>query len=168
MREIHYRHQEGMLPPTLQSVPFLQALDGEMLDKVLGNTVIIECERGDVIIKEGDDSNYFCILLKGTVDVTKGGERVARLDGAGEMLGELALLNGENRSASVVAATHAFCLRVEPEFLKELPDASRNAFYAILYRFVAGLLSERLDSCSKRLAEREDELRQIREGKFKL
>lgn len=168
MREIHYQHEGGALPPTLQSVPFLQQLDGEMLDKVLTNTVVLECERGDVIIQEGDDSNYFCILLKGTVDVTKGSERVARIDGAGEMLGELALLNGENRSASVVAATHAFCLRVEPKFLSELSDTGRHAFYAVLYRFVAGLLSERLDACSKRLATREDELRQIREGKFKL
>ncbi len=168
MREIYYRHEGGALPPTLQRVPFLQEFEGELLDKVLANMVVLECERGDVIIKEGDDSKYFCILLKGSIDVTKGGERVAHIEGAGEVVGELALLNDENRSASVVAATHAFCLRVEPGFLEDLSDSGRHAFYAILYRFVTGLLSERLDACSKRLAAREDELRQIREGKFKL
>ena len=168
MREIIYRHCGGELPPTLQKVPFLRALEGQQAIDLLDNTVVLECEKGDVIIEEGDDSKYFCILLRGVVDVVKDGSRVARIDGAGEIIGELALLNDEKRSASVVAAGHVFCLRVEPGFLDKLSEPQRHAFYAVLYRFVAGLLGERLDACTKKLAEREDELRQYREGKFKL
>ena len=168
MREIFYRHEGGAVPPTLQKVPFLHEFEGDHLDAILTNMVVLECEKGDVIIEEGDDSKYFCILLKGAVDITKGGERVAHLYGAGEMLGELALLSGERRTASVVAAGHAFCLKVEPSFLDDLSAVGRKAFYAVIYRFATKLLGERLDACSRRVAELEDELRQIREGKFKL
>ncbi len=34
-------------------------------------------------------------------------------------------------SASVVAATHSFCLKIEPDFLDGLSDAERNGFFAV-------------------------------------
>jgi len=155
MREIRYNHVPGKVPPTLESVPFLQGLDSNIVDKVLADSILLECDKGDVIITEGDTSRFFCILLKGAVDIQKGGKSVARVDGAGEMLGELALLSDHARSATVIADNHVYCLKVEPTFLERFKDADRNAFYAMLFRFVAQILGERLEQSDKRVAQLE-------------
>ena len=109
MREIQYRHESGSLPPSLQQVPFLRGLKVEVLDKLLSGAVLLECEAGDAVISEGDESKFFCILLKGTMDVVKDGERVTRIGEPGEVVGELALVNDCRRCASFVAATLSFC-----------------------------------------------------------
>lgn len=164
MREIPYNHESGNVPPTLAKIPFLSKLDATLLDDVLANSTVLECEPGDVIIREGDLSDFFVILLRGAVDISKAGETVAGLDGSGQMIGELALLNDEARSATVTARSAAFCLRVDAAFINRLSDADRNAFFAILYQFVAGILADRLAECTGRLAKTEAELHQLKSG----
>ena len=99
MREYRYRHESGQLPPSLEEVPLLSGLEDSMIDTLLSDAVLLECNPGETIISEGDDSKFFCILLRGTVDITKDGEKVAQLAQAGEIVGELALATENTRSA---------------------------------------------------------------------
>lgn len=158
MREIRYRHESGQLPPSLERVPFLQGLEESMADTLLTDAVLLECDPGDTLISEGDDSRFFCILLKGAVDILKDGEKVNTIRHSGEILGEMALATENPRSASVVAKTHAFCLKVEPDFLDGLNEAERNGFFAKLYQFVVRLLGERLEQSSNRIAQLEEKV----------
>ena len=168
MRVIPFNHEPGRLPPTLAKVPFLAQLTGSAMDGLLSRASVLEFFPGDVIIREGEQSAYFCILLKGSVRVVKGVEEVARIEENGALIGELAMLNGEARSASVEGLTHGFCLRVEPGFLERLSDQDRSAFYATLYRFVARLLGERLAECTAQLAAAEKELQNYRSAPVRL
>lgn len=77
---------------------------------------VLEFLPGDIILKEGEQSHDFCILLKGA----------ARIDETGALIGGLALLNGEARSATVEGLTHGFCLRVESGFLDRLSPEQRK------------------------------------------
>ena len=65
------------------------------------------------------------------------------------MVGELALLQSTTRSASVVAATQVFCLRVEPEFLMDHSESTIHQFYAVVYRFLADELGRQLDEAKR-------------------
>ena len=60
---------------------------------------------GEVLFREGDPGNACFVVLSGAVDITRGasGLTVARL-GAGEIVGELAVIDGEVRSATVTSA----------------------------------------------------------------
>ncbi len=60
-------------------------------------------EAGKRLIAEGDTGSEFFVLLEGAVDVTREGEHVRR-QGPGETFGEIALLYGIPRTASVTAA----------------------------------------------------------------
>ena len=57
----------------------------------------------EVVIREGDIGHELFLISDGEVKVERGGNEVARL-GAGDFFGELALLSGDPRNATVVAS----------------------------------------------------------------
>ena len=135
-----------------------------MADSVLSKAVLLECEAGETLIKEGDDTKFFCILLKGAVKIVKDGKKIAEVSESGQMLGELAMVTEHARTASVVAVRHTFCLKVEPDFLEGVSDSEGNAFYARLYQFVAQLLGERLEEAAAHIAKLEEKIRVLSGG----
>jgi CRP-like cAMP-binding protein len=165
MKEYAYIHEDGTLPTELKTVPFLNSFNDEQLDEVLTSSNIIQAEPGDVIIQEGSIDTRIYILLSGELEVRVGGKRVAAITRAGEVFGELALVNQDKRVASVVAAQSSFCLAVDQKFLQDIhPREEDPAFHAALFEFVARLIAKKLDATSRRLAEVEKELRALREA----
>lgn len=159
MKEFAYIHQDGDLPASILALPALDSFTEEQLDDFLGSSSLIQCDSGDVIIKEGADDSRFFILLSGELLVIVNGKAVATINRVGEVFGELALLNHDRRLASVVAATNAVCLAVDQKFLQDIhPREEDPAFYASLYEFVARLVARKLDQTSRRLAAVEKEL----------
>lgn len=163
MKEFAYIHEEGQLPVHLKAVPYLNTFSDEQLDEVLTSSSLIEAEDGDVIIREGSIDSRIYVLLSGALDVCVGGKKVASITRSGEVFGELAIVNQDKRLASVLAAGHAVCLAVDQKFLQDLhPREEDPAFHAALYEFVARVIARKLDATSRRLAEAERELRDLR------
>ncbi|MBL9145416.1 MAG: cyclic nucleotide-binding domain-containing protein [Verrucomicrobiaceae bacterium] len=159
MKEFAYIPEDGARPAALQAVPFLNSFSDEQLDDVLNSSNLLQCDVGDAIIKEGTIDSRFYILLSGQLEVRVGNKPVASITRAGEVFGELALVNHDKRLASVVAASKAVCLAVDQKFLQDIhPRDEDPAFHASLFEFVARLIAKKLDSTSRRLAELEKEL----------
>jgi len=90
------------------------------------------CPTGTVLLNEGDQANSLYILIKGRLEVIKGGKKINEISEPGALFGELAFLLGTVRNASVVSAaaeTRYLCLpnseavrvwRDFPEFAWEL------------------------------------------------
>ena len=81
--------------------------------------------RGQVIFTQGDPGNSLCIVEEGRVRIVVGSddgkELVLRVLGAGDFFGELALLDGEPRSADAVAQEACQLLLLQrPDFLEFL------------------------------------------------
>lgn len=163
MQEYAYIHDEDDIPETLMEVPFLESFSKAHLDQVLHASAFIECKPGDVIIAEGDEASRIFILLAGEVAVIKGGDQLVTMNQTGDIFGELAALEGEVRSASVVSVTDSFCLAVDQIFLQHvLPKEGNAPFYAALYEFIAKLTTKRLRDTSQYLAEIDTELRRLK------
>ena len=159
MKEFAYIPEDGARPAALQAVPFLNSFSDEQLDDVLNSSNLLQCDVGDAIIKEGTIDSRFYILLSGQLEVRVGTKPVASITRAGEVFGELALVNHDRRLASVVDASKAICLAVDQKFLQDIhPRDEDPAFHASLFEFVARLIAKKLDSTSRRLAELEKEL----------
>lgn len=164
MKEFAYIHDARQGSP-LKTVPALASFNEDQLDEVLNSSSLLQCEPGDVIIKEGSIDSRIYILLSGELEVRVGDKRVASIARAGEVFGELALVNQDKRLASVIAGTKAVCLAVDQKFLQDIhPREADPDFHASLYEFVARLVVRKLEATSRRLAEVEKELRQLREG----
>ena len=70
--------------------------------------------RGEALIREGDQGETFYVIVSGEVAVARAGTEVVRL-GRGAYLGEMSLLTGEPRSATVVATTDVVVLELDRE-----------------------------------------------------
>lgn len=83
-------------------------------------------DEGEVIFSENDLSRDLYVLLKGRVDVVQRGVSLAVLDKPGSFLGEMALLSGQPRSATLIAREKVVMLKVSPEnislLLRHMPD----------------------------------------------
>jgi cAMP-dependent protein kinase regulator len=80
-------------------------------------------QAGEVVVKEGDPGRSMFVVLEGRVAVARkarGGEPVVVGQlGAGEFFGELALLTGTARTATVVAVEDAVVLELSPSASRE-------------------------------------------------
>lgn len=165
MKEYAFIHDHGAVPDALRSVPFLGSFSDDQLDDVLDSSSYLQCEPGDVIIEEGAIDSRIYILLSGTLDVCKEGKVLTTISRAGEVFGELAVVNQDRRSASVVAQSQVVCLAVDQKFLQDIkPRDEFPAFYAALYEFIARVTAGRLEITSRKLAAAEKELRELKES----
>lgn len=163
MKEFAFIHEHGQVPESLRAVPFLESFSDDQLDDVLNSSSYIQCEPGDSIINEGAVDSRIYLLLSGAVSVCRGGKTLTTISRPGEVFGELAVVNDDRRSASVVADKPTVCLAVDQKFLQDIkPREEFPAFYASLYEFIARVTAGRLQATSRRMAELEMEIKELR------
>ena len=95
-------------PTTLEEVlvriPFFSDLGGEERSALVRACTPREWAAGQTVFAEGDPGNALYFIIRGTVEIRRAGKRLATL-GVGAFVGEMAVLDGQPRSASVVALT---------------------------------------------------------------
>src|SRR5688572_30443304 len=94
-------------PSLLAGVPLFAELAPEELRALAELCRRRTFDRGEVICHEGDPSTGLYVLQAGQVKIVlvdpNGEETILHIQGPGECLGELSLVDGEPRSATVVA-----------------------------------------------------------------
>jgi CRP/FNR family cyclic AMP-dependent transcriptional regulator len=86
----------------LRSVPLFEELTDEELVRCAGQFEETLILAGSGMIREGDYSYRFFVVLEGAVDVLQDFDRIATL-GPGDYFGEMGLVSGDRRNARVVA-----------------------------------------------------------------
>lgn len=91
--------------------------------------------RGEAMTRQGSEAHWLYLITKGeaevrvTVDGSKTSEKVATLS-AGDFFGEMGLMTGEPRSATVIALTDIECYRLDKEtfqsILKSRPEIAED------------------------------------------
>jgi CRP/FNR family transcriptional regulator, cyclic AMP receptor protein len=99
----------------LAQVPIFAALSRDQLSALARLVVRRQFARGQVLIREDDTDAALYILVSGQVSVTKrgaaaGSEVHLQTLGPGSFVGEMALLDGSPRSATVTALSNTECL----------------------------------------------------------
>ena len=129
---------KAKLDAVIATVPLFDSLSKRHLKKVAGLTSTVEYNAGDTVIQEGEPGDSFFVAVSGQAKVVSGGKTLHRLI-PGDHFGEISLLDGRPRSASVVAETPLSLLRLpRTSFLrlvKEDADLAR-ALLASLARMV--------------------------------
>jgi len=130
MRDHVLTEQQIDKPALLRRAPIFAELADEDVQTLARVARVAVYPQGDEIITEGADfdeeTDGVFVIVDGVVEVRKGasdadGGRLLMRLGAGEFFGEMALLDGRPRSASIVAAEESQCLVLGRwDFLREL------------------------------------------------
>jgi CRP-like cAMP-binding protein len=127
----------------LSGVPLFAKLGARDLRRIAHVATIRRASAGEAIVREGFTAEGFYILLTGRGVVREGDEE--RLIGRGEWFGELGLLDGAPRTATVSTVTEAWLMKVpRREFLALLDQ------HASIGRGVAEGLAARLRDALQR------------------
>ena len=129
---------KAKLDAVIASVPIFESLSKRHLKKVAGLSSTVMFDAGDTVIQEGEPGDSFFVAVSGQAKVVSGGKTVHRLI-PGDHFGEISLLDGRPRSASVVAETPMSLLMVpRPAFLRLVRDDAdlARALLASLARMV--------------------------------
>ncbi|HLN85416.1 MAG TPA: cyclic nucleotide-binding domain-containing protein, partial [Candidatus Limnocylindrales bacterium] len=93
--------------PGLSATPFFAALDAATFNELLTELKLIRLSRGEILFRAGDAGDSMFVLLSGrlrvSIDGNGGGIETIRELSRGDSVGELALLTGETRSATIRA-----------------------------------------------------------------
>lgn len=162
MEESSYLKNREYLIDKFQKVPFLRSINREYLEGILNLSKIRKYEPDELITKEGDYDCWFYVIISGAVKVIKHDKEIARLENCGDTFGELSVIDGEARSASVFAVMETVCLAVDGSFLDRVTPEQQNAVYSIFYRLLAEILSDRLRTTSNELVQVKEELERLK------
>jgi len=88
----------------LAALPFFRGLDPTELNRILPRLVAVHVRAGERVFQEGDPGDRYYLIREGEADLTIAGRSVRTL-GPGAGFGEMALLFGRPRSATVTART---------------------------------------------------------------
>ncbi|MEO1094345.1 MAG: cyclic nucleotide-binding domain-containing protein [Cyanobacteria bacterium J06638_28] len=101
----HHRQEEtSEILDQIAHVEMLHSLSPSEVQAIIPLLKPLSVSPDTMLCQEGEPGNAMFIILDGEADIYKGQQLMAML-GPGEMFGEMALLTGEERSASVVART---------------------------------------------------------------
>lgn len=137
----------------LKRLAFFHDFDDHELRQLLAVGKWFRISPDDLIIEEGTTERAFYILVRGEADVVKkvGGNKkpvVLTTLKTGACFGEMAVLTASYRTASVMAKTETYVLRIEPEILN-----TSNVFLQLkFYRRFCETLVTRLDLANQRVA----------------
>jgi cAMP-dependent protein kinase regulator len=88
----------------LSAIPLFSELAPEQRQEVADACQELEFEAGATLVREGDFGYSLYAITSGTAHILKGGEHVGALE-PGDVFGEIAVLSGGRRAATVVATT---------------------------------------------------------------
>jgi len=111
-------------------------------------------EDKDVIIREGNNDIDFFRLIQGALVVIKEGKKIAEITEPGDYFGEMSVITGETRSATILSKGRTAIKRFPgdklPELMEKYPDVARHLFGVLATRLhraneiTVNLINERL------------------------
>ena len=130
IRTVQIERAKAAAQPSMEAVrgsvrkqPFLQLLDSAQTDRLLASARLQRFGRGERVIEQGRDGGSMFMLLRGDASVVvkanSSETQVATLRD-GDFFGEMSLLTGEPRSATVVAQTDCEMWEIGKEVLAEI------------------------------------------------
>jgi CRP/FNR family transcriptional regulator, cyclic AMP receptor protein len=124
----------------LAKVPLFSRLDRKEMQAVRSLFSQVDIQKGNVLAREGSQGAEFFVILSGTASVDKAGTQIAEV-GPGDFQGEISLIDGGPRTASVTATSDMIIMvaskREFDSLLDSTPTVARQMLPALAHRLRA-------------------------------
>ena len=152
----------------LLTTPMFEDLEPQEIKEIIHIVEALKFESGDNVFLEGASGDGWYALYSGEVNVLKqsdNGEIIISTLEPGSCFGEIAVLDGLPRSATIRATKETIVLRVPQDTFKDLIDNNHPIAYKLIKHMALMLASRQranTESLSKLLLA--DELKDVHEG----
>ncbi len=124
----------------LQGIPLFAGLDRHHLERLGMLTEEVDVAPGKVLIRQGEHGDDLMVVVTGEVGVERDGARLSRL-GPGDFFGEIALIAGGPRTATVTAEAATRLLVVNHRdfhaLMEEFPAVAAQVLMTLAHRIRA-------------------------------
>jgi CRP-like cAMP-binding protein len=115
----------------LRSVPLFTGMTDAAIDSIGGLAREVDFASGEELVRQGEEGDSFLVIVEGRARVVQNGDTLREL-GPGDYLGEIALIDGGPRTATVTAIEPVRTLVVErSEFRRLIDDFSAVRFHVL-------------------------------------
>ena len=95
----------------LSQVPLFASLSRRNLKRLAEHADLVSFNEREAVVEEGQPGGTFYVVLEGQAKVVRGDRTIGRLQ-PGDFFGEISLLDGGPRTATVVAETPVSAIRI--------------------------------------------------------
>jgi CRP-like cAMP-binding protein len=115
----------------LKKVPLFADLDARELEQIAGSMRERRFGAGDTVTQEGSGGAGFFVVESGNADVTVDGAPRGSI-GPGDYFGEIALLTGSDRTATITATSDMLCYGMTPWDFRPLVESNSAIAWKLL------------------------------------
>ena len=115
----------------LKVVPLFAHCTAQQLAFIATQVEEMEFATGKVLCREGQSGGDFFVLLAGAADVTRGTKKITKM-AAGDFFGEIALVDGGKRTATVTTTAPSRCLVLGPRQFQNVLHQNTDIAHSIL------------------------------------
>jgi NTE family protein len=143
MQDTHQGPRENQDQLRANFREFFQVADDRLFDAIKHDLTFVSLQSGDVLVREGDRSDHLFFVVSGRLRALRrhGSDRAQVLGEIvrGETVGELALITGERRSATVVAVRDTLVARLSRATFESVlagrPEVALAVMRTVINRF---------------------------------
>ncbi len=153
MKQLEFDPANAETLEQFRRIPAFSALEEKMIQEVVRMSQMRKYEPGEILIREGDYDCKVFFLLQGELKVSHQGVQVGAIRRRGDVFGEMGIIDGSPRSASIQAMTTTLCLAVDAALFDRQTAQDRFTIQTILYRVFCEVLAVRLREMDGKMAE---------------
>jgi len=144
MREVDNANENSELLRLFSGINKFSMLPQNDLQTIIKSGKTRIYEPGEILIKEGEYDCWVYFLITGNLELMKGDKPIGRLQRNGDMFGEMGIIDGSPRSATIRATTKSVVLGLDATHIEQKQKSSDLGFCYMIYRLFAEVLSARL------------------------
>lgn len=134
-------------PMLVAGIPFFKDLEDEFIEMLSEKMLICQANKDDLLVFEGDETKKMYFILKGTVNVFRKNyqgrkENICQLS-APNYFGEMSIIDGGPRSASVEAKTNVVLVELKWDDVRYLFE-DKPEIMCYIFKNIGSTLSMRL------------------------
>jgi CRP/FNR family transcriptional regulator, cyclic AMP receptor protein len=142
----------------LRKIPALECFNEDDLKDFLRFSEVKTYAENDVIIAENSKDDRVFYLISGKAKVIKNGRELIILRRTGDVFGEIGVVTGVARSATVIASSPTMCVSIRLSEIDKLDEKNRLTFKYMVFRGFAEILANRLKKTTEELLDAQNKI----------
>lgn len=153
MQELEFDPTNTEILAQLHKIPAFAPLEEPQIAAVAALSRLRRYEVGETVIHEGEYDSWIFFLVQGELGITHKGVQVGVIRRLGDVFGEMGIVDGSPRSATIKALKPSLCVAMDAAILERLEGSDRCAVQSVFYRVFCEIMAVRLREMDAKLAE---------------